>query len=87
MRQAPITAHARQHSTGKSRLFSRTASGALHWTEAGTEVAASRVPVEAYREARAQFSEKELVDLIWLIVTINGWNRITISFRRPPEDI
>lgn len=50
-------------------------------------MAASRVPVEAYREARAQFSEKELVDLIWLIVTINGWNRITISFRRPPEDI
>jgi alkylhydroperoxidase family enzyme len=29
---------------------------------------------------RAQFSEKELVDLTMAVITINGWNRLSISF-------
>ena len=36
-------------------------------------------------EARRHFSETELVNLTLAIVTINGWNRICIGFRTPPE--
>ena len=57
---------------------------ALEWTEALTLIAASGVPDEAYRVARAQFSERELAELTMLIVTINGWNRIAIGTRMEP---
>ena len=38
-----------------------------------------------YDEVRKQFSEKELVDLTLAIVTINGWNRISIATRAQPR--
>jgi alkylhydroperoxidase family enzyme len=34
-----------------------------------------------YARARAQFSEKELVDRAMVAVAINGWNRLAIAFR------
>lgn len=37
-----------------------------------------------FEEARRQFTEKELADLTWAVVTINTWNRIAISFRAVP---
>ncbi len=35
-----------------------------------------------YAEVREHFSEKELVDLTWGVVAINGWNRLSIGFGR-----
>jgi len=52
---------------------------ALAWTEAVTLIA-DGVPDELYERARAQFDEKELVDLTMAIITINGWNRLSIAF-------
>ncbi|HEX2601943.1 MAG TPA: carboxymuconolactone decarboxylase family protein [Gemmatimonadaceae bacterium] len=52
---------------------------ALAWTEAVTLIA-DGVPDELYESARAQFDEKELVDLTMAIITINGWNRLSIAF-------
>jgi AhpD family alkylhydroperoxidase len=57
---------------------------ALAWTDALTLIADNHVPDNLYIEARAQFSEQELVDLTLAIVTINAWNRIAISFRQEP---
>jgi alkylhydroperoxidase family enzyme len=37
-----------------------------------------------YEQARAQFSEEELVNLTLAVVTINGWNRLNIAFRTTP---
>ncbi len=54
---------------------------ALEWTEAVTLVAASQVPDEVYERVAKQFSEEELANLTLAIVTINGWNRLCISFR------
>ncbi|HEV2167061.1 MAG TPA: carboxymuconolactone decarboxylase family protein [Thermoplasmata archaeon] len=59
---------------------------ALAWTEAVTRVRETRVPDEVYRLARSVFPAKELVDLTLAVVAINGWNRLAISFRIPPED-
>ncbi len=55
---------------------------ALAWTEAVTLVSDSHVPDEVYEEARAQFSEADLVNLTLAIVAINGWNRLAVAFRR-----
>lgn len=64
-------------------FFSERERAALAWTEAVTLVAGG-VPDVVYEEARQQFSEKELADLTWAVVTINGWNRLAISFRAVP---
>jgi len=65
-------------------IYTARERAALAWTEAVTLVTDGHVPDAVYEEARAQFSEKELVDLTMAIVAINGWNRLAISFRRPP---
>jgi AhpD family alkylhydroperoxidase len=64
-------------------FFNDRERAALAWTEAVTLIPHG-VSDAVYEEARKQFSEKELVDLTWAIVTINGWNRLAISFRAVP---
>jgi AhpD family alkylhydroperoxidase len=59
---------------------------ALAWTEAVTLVSESHVPDDVYEEARQRFSEEELVNLTVAIVTINGWNRLSIAFRAVPGE-
>jgi len=56
---------------------------ALAWCEAVTLVTEGHVPDTVYDEARAQFSEKEMVDLTMAVVTINGWNRLAVALRTP----
>lgn len=65
-------------------FFTERERAALAWTEAVTEVARSHVPDDVYHLARQHFNEKELVDLTLAVVTINGWNRLAISFREVP---
>jgi len=65
----------------ESPLYSERERAALAWTEAVTLVAQTHVPDAVHDEARAQFSEEELVKLTLLVATINAWNRIAISFR------
>ena len=57
---------------------------ALAWTEALTKIADGPVEDELYDEVRKQFSEKELADLTFAIIAINGWNRLAIPFRSEP---
>ncbi|MBE1527187.1 AhpD family alkylhydroperoxidase [Sphingopyxis sp. OAS728] len=66
-------------------LFSERERAALAWAESVTLVAATGVPDEAFEAARAQFDEKELVDLTLAISLMNAFNRMAISFRNPPQ--
>ena len=65
----------------ESPLYTRRERAALAWTEAVTLVSQSHVPDEVYEQARAEFSDEELVRLTLLVTTINAWNRFAISFR------
>jgi AhpD family alkylhydroperoxidase len=65
-------------------FYSTRERAALAWTEALTRIADTHAPDEVYREAAAQFSERELADLTLAVVAINGWNRIAISTRSEP---
>jgi AhpD family alkylhydroperoxidase len=53
---------------------------ALAWTEAVTTIAQNAVSDELYADARRHFSEKELVNLTFAIIAINGWNRLNVPF-------
>jgi len=59
---------------------------ALAWTEAVTRLEHQDVPDSVYEQARAHFTEEELVALTLAVVQINGWNRLSIAFRRPAGD-
>jgi AhpD family alkylhydroperoxidase len=56
----------------------------LELTEAVTLIAAKGVPDELYQRVREHFDEKQYVDLIVLINTINNWNRLSISMGNVP---
>jgi AhpD family alkylhydroperoxidase len=64
--------------------YSERERAALAWTEAVTLVADGHVPDAVYQSVTQQFTEKELVDLTMAVVAINGWNRLSISFRALP---
>lgn len=65
-------------------FFTDRERAALEWTEALTLVSTNHVPDELYERVRKQFSEAEMVNLSLAVVTINGWNRLAISFRSVP---
>jgi len=64
-------------------FFTDRERAALAWAEAVTLIGGG-VSDAVYAEASRYFSEKELVDLTWAVVAINGWNRVAISFRTVP---
>jgi AhpD family alkylhydroperoxidase len=68
----------------ESTLFSPRERAALTWTEAVTTLSPHGVSDADYETARAEFSEKELVDLTFCVMAINGWNRASIAFRNVP---
>jgi AhpD family alkylhydroperoxidase len=65
-------------------VFSDQEKAALKWAEAVTRVNDTHVPDDAYAEARAAFSEKELADLTIAVSLMNAYNRVAISFRAMP---
>ena len=57
---------------------------ALAWTEAVTVLTDGFVPDEVYEHVRQHFTEAELVNLTMAVIAINGWNRLSVSFRSVP---
>lgn len=71
----------------ESELFSDRERAALAWTEAVTRLSAEGVPDAVYDAAREHFSERELVDLTYMVMVINAWNRASIAFRSVPGSV
>lgn len=66
-------------------FYSARERAALAWCEAVTRLDPIHgVPEEIHAEARAQFSEQDLIDLNMTVVLINSWNRIAIPARAEP---
>lgn len=57
---------------------------ALALTEAITEISTNHIPDELYHHVRTYFNEKDFVDLVYAINTINSWNRLAITMRVVP---
>lgn len=60
-------------------FYSDSERAALELTEAVTVISANGVPDELYERVRLHFDEKQYIDLVTIIITINGWNRLAIS--------
>lgn len=67
-----------------SERFAEAERAALAWAESVTRIAESQAPEEEYQALRAHFSEKEIIDLTFIALSMNAWNRLAISFRREP---
>lgn len=68
----------------ESPLFSPRERAVLEWTEALTTLAPQGVSDAVYDRVRTQLSEQEISDLSFLVVAINGWNRLSVAFRKVP---
>lgn len=64
----------------EAEIFSPREEAALAWTEALTRNADTHVDDEQYNAVREHFTEEEMVDLTWSILSINTWNRINVAF-------
>lgn len=65
-------------------FFSERERAALLWTESLTQLAGNPVTDLTYELVKAQFSDKEMVDLTMLVNAINAWNRIGVGFGLRP---
>jgi len=71
----------------ESPLFSPRERAALAWTEVLTRIPEDGVSDAIYDRVRTEFSEKELSDLTFEIMAINGWNRANVAFRNVPGSL
>ena len=65
-------------------FFSDRERAALAWTESLTLIAQTHAPDDVYAELQKHFTEKEIVDLTFVVGAINLWNRLAISLRALP---
>lgn len=56
---------------------------AFAWAEAVTKLTNNDVSDEVYAQAKAEFSDEELIDLTMAVIAINSYNRINVAFRTP----
>lgn len=70
----------------ESALFNPRERAALAWTEVLTKLPHGGAPDDLYDRVRTQLSEKEMSDLTFLIISINGWNRASIAFKSVPGE-
>jgi AhpD family alkylhydroperoxidase len=68
----------------ESPYYTERERAAFEWAESVTLVSQTHAPDEVFERLRAQFSEKEIVDLTYAVAMINLWNRIAIPFRVVP---
>ncbi|MGW4234340.1 carboxymuconolactone decarboxylase family protein [Streptomyces sp. NPDC004980] len=62
-----------------AHFFTPREQAALALTDAVTRVADAGVPDAVYERAAAHFDERELAQLLALVLTINTWNRIALA--------
>ncbi|MCB1256732.1 MAG: carboxymuconolactone decarboxylase family protein [Microthrixaceae bacterium] len=67
----------------ESTLYTREERAALALTEAVTVISENHVPAEVEDEARACFDDETYANLLFSIVVINSWNRLSISTHAP----
>lgn len=66
-------------------IYSSEMRAALAWAEAMTHLSQGEISDEVYDEVKKYFSEKQIADLAFAVVVINGWNRLMVCSRTPPQ--
>ncbi len=71
----------------ESLLYTDRERAALALTEAVTRLGEHGVSDEVFAQARQQFNDAELAQLVLAIGMINVWNRLAITFRAVPGSL
>ncbi|MFD2656191.1 carboxymuconolactone decarboxylase family protein [Gracilibacillus thailandensis] len=69
----------------ETEFYTAKEKAALELTETVTNIAEQGVPDRVYQEVRKHFDEKQYIDLVGIIITINCWNRLSIANHNVPE--
>lgn len=64
-------------------FFSERECAALAWAESVTNLQHNHADDEDFNPLKAHFTDAEIADLTFAIVTMNAWNRLAIGFRQP----
>ncbi len=62
-------------------FYSQRERAALEWCEALTLLPQSGAPDNVYSKLEEVFQPEEIVELTFVIITINCWNRLAVGFR------
>ncbi len=62
--------------------FSEAEKAAFAWAEAVTDISRSDGLDGLYRDLSAHYAEAEIVDLTFVVLSMNAWNRLAIAFGR-----
>lgn len=65
-------------------FFSARERAALAWTEALTRISDTQAPDAAYADLAEHFNPAEMVAVTMAVNVINGWNRLSVGFRKMP---
>lgn len=68
----------------EATVYSAAERAALALTESITSIADGHVPSDVEDDARAHFDAESYAALVFLVVTINAWNRLAITSHSPP---
>lgn len=66
--------------------YSERERAGLLFAEQLTRCADHALADEVHEVVRQQFNEDQIVDLTWVIATINAWNRVNVGLRTVPGD-
>jgi len=66
-------------------FFTPAEVAALRWAEALTDISHTHAPDDVYEALASHYSEQQIVDLTFIISTMNAWNRIAIAHRVHPS--
>jgi AhpD family alkylhydroperoxidase len=65
-----------------SSQYTEKERSALAWTDAVTNISTSGTPDDLFEALKAHFSDKEISDITFAIITMNALNRLGISMRK-----
>lgn len=66
-------------------FFDAAERAALAWAEALTKISETHAPDAVYDALAPHFSPEQIVDLTFIIATMNAWNRIAVGHRTRPS--
>ncbi len=69
----------------ESNLFTEQERAAFTWAESLTRVSETHAHDSDYEALKEHFSDQEIVDLTFIISTMNMWNRMSVAMRRLPD--
>lgn len=70
----------------ESHYYTERERAGLLLAEQLTRLADRAIPEAVHEKVREVFTTQELSDLVWVVATINTWNRVNIGMRTVPGD-